>query len=164
MTLWWEYVTFLKNLFSTIRWGIFYFFLNIFHYNEFKLANRKIWKIQTNITCHSRNIYSLQCKLCMCKTYTSAYTINDHIHVFKTKMSNSITKSGSGVSKCKLHIHAFNSIKRNNRQLEEPFLYIYVLLSLKSISRLELLGTLFHKRGNDTLNNSSRIWYIKQSK
>ena len=126
--------------------GYVLFFFNIFHYNEFKLANRKIRKIQTNITCHSRNIYSLKCKLCMCKTYTSNYTINDHIHVFKTKINNHITKSASGVSKCKLHIHAFNSIKRNNRQLEEPFFYIYVMLSLKSISRLELPETLFHKR------------------
>ena len=37
--------------------------------SEFKLANRKVWKIKTNITCRSRNIYYLKCKFCMYETY-----------------------------------------------------------------------------------------------
>ena len=37
--------------------------------SEFKLANRKGWKIKTNITCRSRNIYYLKCKFCMYETY-----------------------------------------------------------------------------------------------
>ena len=32
-----------------------------------------------------------------------------------------------------------------DRQLEEPFFYIYVMLSLKSSSHLESLEALFHK-------------------
>ena len=123
--------------------------------SEFELANRKIWKIKTNITCRSRNIiYYLKCKFCMYETYIGK-TVGDHIHVIKTRMSNHITESRSGVSTCKFPILVFNCIKRNNRQLEEPFfLYIRHAL-LKSNSCLESLET-FHKRGYDTLNNPSR--------
>ena len=54
------------------------------------------WKVrQTNITCHSRNIfYHLKCKLCMYETYIGK-TINDHIHGFKTTMNNNITEKGA---------------------------------------------------------------------
>ena len=38
--------------------------------SEFELANKKIWKIKTNIACRSRNIiYYLKCKFCMYETY-----------------------------------------------------------------------------------------------
>ena len=47
-------------------------------------------------------------------------------------------------------------IKDNNRQLEEPFFYVYVMLYLKDNSCLESLGTLFHERGFDTLSNYRR--------
>ena len=116
--------------------------------SEFELANRKIWKIKTNITCCSRSIiYYLNCKFCMYKIYIGK-TVANHIHGFKTRMNNHITESRSGVSTCKFLIHVINCIKRNNRQLEEPFFYMYVMLSLKSNPRLELLETL---------------WYIEQS-
>ena len=82
--------------------------------------------------------------------------VGDHIHDFKTSMDNHITESRSWVSMCKFTIHVFNCIKRNNRQSEEPFFYIYVMLSLKSNSSLESLETLFHERDYDTLNNPSR--------
>ena len=76
-------------------------------------------------------------------TYTYTHT-NTHIVGYQ-----------SGVSTCKFSIHVFNCIKRNNRQLEEPFFYIFAMLSLKSNSRLESLET-FHKGGHDTSNNPSR--------
>ena len=82
--------------------------------------------------------------------------IGNHIYGFKTRMINHITESRRGVSTCKFPIHVFNCIKRNNRQLEESFFYICVMLSLKSNSCLKSLETLFHKRGYDTLNNPSR--------
>ena len=91
----------------------------------------------------------------MYQTYIGK-TVGNHIHGFKTRMNNHITESRSGVSTCKFPIHVFNCIKRNNRQLEEPFFYIYVMLSLKSNSCLESLETLFQKRGYDTLNSPSR--------
>ena len=66
--------------------------------SEFELANRKIWKMKTNITCRSRNIvYYLKCKLCMYETYIGK-TIGDQIHGFKTIMNSHITESRSGVS------------------------------------------------------------------
>ena len=65
-------------------------------------------------------------------------TICNHIHGFKT-MNNHITESRSGVSMCKFPIHVFNCIKRSNRQLEESFFYIYVMLSLNCDSFLESL-------------------------
>ena len=72
------------------------------------LANRKIWKIKTNITCRSRNIvFYLKCKLCVYETYIGK-TIWDHIHGFQTKMNNHITESRGGVSTCKFTIHVFN--------------------------------------------------------
>ena len=58
-------------------------------------------------------------------------TIADHIHGFKTRMNNHITESRSGVSTCKFCIYVFNCIKSNNRQLEEPFLYIHHALLKK---------------------------------
>ena len=81
--------------------------------------------------------------------------IRTHIHIY-THTNTHIVGYQSGVSTCKFSIHVFNCIKRNNRQLEEPFFYIFVMLSLKSNSRLESLETLFHKGGHDTLNNPSR--------
>ena len=92
--------------------------------SQFELANRKIWKVKTNITYRSRNIYYLKFKFCMYETYIGK-TVGDHIHVIKTRMSNNITESRSGVSTCKFPIHVFNCIKRNNRQLEEPF-FLYI--------------------------------------
>ena len=73
--------------------------------------------------------------------------IGDHVHAFKTRINDHITESRSGVSTCKFSINVFNCIKSNNRQLEEPFFDIDIMLSLKSNSRLESLETLFHKRG-----------------
>ena len=64
----------------------------------------------------------------MYETYIGK-TVGDHIHGFKTGMNNNITESR--ISTCKFPIHVFNCIKRNNRQLEEPFFYVYVMLSLK---------------------------------
>ena len=84
-------------------------------------------------------------KFCMYETYIGK-TIGDHINGFKTRMNNHITESRSGVSTFKFPIHVFNCIKRNNRQLQEPFFYIYVKLFLKSNSRLESLETLLHKK------------------
>ena len=78
--------------------------------------------------------------------YVHTYTCT-HIYTYK--------HTHSGVSTCKFSIHVFNCIKRNNRQLEEPFFYIFAMLSLKSNSRLESLET-FHKGGHDTSNNPSR--------
>ena len=66
----------------------------------------------------------LKCRFCMYETCIGK-TVSDHIHGFKTKMNNHITKSRSGVSKCKIPIHVFNWIKRSNRQLEELF-FIYI--------------------------------------
>ena len=83
-------------------------------------------------------------------------TSGDYIHGFKARMNNHITESRSGESTCKFPIHVFNCIKINNRKLEEPFFYIYVMLSLKSNYHLQSLETLFYKRGYDTLNNPSR--------
>ena len=57
----------------------------------------------------------------MYETYIGK-TVGDHIHGFKTRMNNHITESRSGVSSCKLPIHVFNCIKRNNRRT--IFLYI----------------------------------------
>ena len=71
----------------------------------------------------SQQKHYFKCTLCMYETYTGK-TTGDQIHGFKTRMNNHITKSRSGVSTCKFPIHVFNSIKRNNRQLEEPFFYI----------------------------------------
>ena len=68
-------------------------------------------------------------------------TVGNHIHGFKTRMNNHITESRRGASTCKFSIHVFNCIKRNNRQLEEPFFYIYIMLSLQNKSRLESLET-----------------------
>ena len=83
-------------------------------------------------------------------------TIADHIHGFKTRLNNHITQGGSGVSTCKFPIH-INCSQVNNSQLEKLFfLYIYVMLSLKSNSCLKSLETLFQKRGHDILNNPSR--------
>ena len=125
--------------------------------SEFELSNKKIWNINTHITCHSRNvIYFLKCKFCMCESYIGK-TIGDQVHGFKTRMNNHISESKRGVSPCKFPVHVFNCSKTNNKQLEEPFFNIYVMLSLKDNSRLESLETLFHKRGYDTLNNPSRI-------
>ena len=76
----------------------------------------------------------------MYETYIGK-TIGDDIHGFKTRMNNHITKSRSEVSTCKFPIHVFNCIKRNNKQLEEPFFYIYIMLSLQNKSRLESLET-----------------------
>ena len=87
--------------------------------SEFELGNRKILKVKTNITCRSRNIYYLKCKLCMYETYIGK-TIGDHIPRFKI-MNNHNTESRSWVSTCKFPIHVFNCIKRNHRQLEDPF-------------------------------------------
>ena len=76
--------------------------------SKFELANKKIWKVKTNITCRSRNIiYYLKYKLYMYETYIGK-TIGDNIHGFKTRMNNHITESRSGVSTCKFHIHVFN--------------------------------------------------------
>ena len=61
----------------------------------------------------------------MYETYIGK-TIGDHIHGFKTRMNNYITKSRSKVLTCKFPTHTFNCIKGNNRQLEERFLYICV--------------------------------------
>ena len=83
-------------------------------------------------------------------------TIGNYIHGIKTRINNHITKSRSWVSMCKFPIHISNCIKRNNRQLEELFFYIYIMLPLKNNSHLESRETLFHKRGYDTLNNPSR--------
>ena len=48
-----------------------------------------------NITCRSRNvIYYLKCKLCMYETHIRK-TIGDHVHGFKTRVNNHITKSRS---------------------------------------------------------------------
>ena len=97
--------------------------------SEFELANREIWKIKTNITCRSRNIiYYLKCKFSMYEIYIGK-TVGHYNHGFKIRMNNYITESRSGTSTCKSPIHIFNSIKINNRQLEEPFFYIYVMLS-----------------------------------
>ena len=96
--------------------------------SEFELANKKIWKTKTNITCHSRNIISyLKCKLCMFET-SIGKTVGDHIHGFKTRMNNHVTESRSRVSTCKFPIDVFHCLKRNNRQLEDTFFYIYVML------------------------------------
>ena len=59
----------------------------------------------------------------MYKTYIWK-DIGDHIHGFKTRMNNHITEGRSGVSTCKFSFHVFNCIKRNNIQLEEPFIYV----------------------------------------
>ena len=48
-------------------------------------------------------------------------TIGNHIHAFKKEMNNHFTESKSRVSTCKFSTHAFNCVKRNNRQLKEPF-------------------------------------------
>ena len=91
--------------------------------SEFELANKKLWKIKTNITCRSRSIHYLKYKFCIYETDIGK-TAGDHIHGFKTRMNNPITENRSGVSTCKFPIHVFNCIKRNNRQLEELFFYI----------------------------------------
>ena len=75
-------------------------------------------------------MYYLKCKLCIYETYIGK-TIGGHIHGFKTRMSNHNSESTSEVSKCKFPIHVFNCSKRNNRQLVEPFFYLYVMLFLK---------------------------------
>ena len=72
--------------------------------SEFELANRKMWKVKTNTTCHSRNIrYYLKCKLCMYETYIGK-TIGNHIPGIKTRINNHITKNRSWVSTCKFLI------------------------------------------------------------
>ena len=49
--------------------------------------------------------------------------------------------------------------KRNNKRFKEPFSNIYVMLSRKTNSHLELLETLLHKRGYYLLSNPSRNIY-----
>ena len=70
--------------------------------------------------------------------------------------NNHITESKSGMSSREFPNYFFNCRGRKNRQLEESCLKIYVMLSLKTNSPLELHVTLYHKRGEDTLNNPSR--------
>ena len=77
--------------------------------------------MKTNITRRSRNIiYYLKCKFCMYETYIRK-TVGDHIHGFNRRMNNHMAESRSGVSTCRIPIHVFNCIKRNNRELEETF-------------------------------------------
>ena len=124
--------------------------------SEFQLANNKTWKIETNITCHSRNVIDyLKCKFCLYETYIGK-TIGDPVHGFKGRMNNHISEIKKGISTCKFPIHVFNCSKRYNKQLEEPYFTIHVMLSLKNNSRLESLETLFHNRGYDTLNRPTR--------
>ena len=99
--------------------------------SEIQLANNKIWKIETNITCNSRNvIYYLKCKFCLYETYIGK-TIGDPVHGFKGRMNNHISEIKKGISTCKFPIHVFNCSKRYNRQVEEPYFTIHVMLSLK---------------------------------
>ena len=69
-------------------------------------------------------IYYLKCKLCIYEAYIGQ-TIGDHIHGFKTRINNHITKSSSEVLTCKSPIHFLNCSQRNNGQLEEPF-FLYI--------------------------------------
>ena len=48
-------------------------------------------------------------------------TIGNHIHGFKKGMNNHFTESKIWVLTCKFSNHAFNCVKRNNRQLKGPF-------------------------------------------
>ena len=73
----------------------------------------------------------------MYETYIGK-TIDDHIHDFKTLMNSHITETRSGVSTYSFPIHVFNCSQINNKQLEEPVLYmcIYIKLLLDKLSSL----------------------------
>ena len=62
-------------------------------------------------------------------------TVGDHIHGFKTRMNKWGRSEGInvGYQRANSSFMSLIALKKNNGQLEEPFFYIYFLLSLTSV-------------------------------
>ena len=124
----------------------------MFMLRSFMLSNGLQWQVKSYIDCHSTNvIYFLSCNLCKGEKTYIGKTVGKPIKGFKGRMNQHISESSDGNSSCRFPQHIYEcGIKNGN--FEETYFKIFIMLSLKSPDRLEVLESTFHKRGYAVLN------------
>ena len=112
---------------------------------EFTTENGKNWKVPTFITCNSKNvIYYQLCATCkkvsnIGKTNCLRYRTNGHISSCRLGNSSDVFDN-----------HVYNCKKDD----EEPYFYLWVLMSVNDPEKLLTYESQFHHQGMDTINRN----------
>ena len=119
--------------------------LYIIECTAFETASGTLWEIPTYITCQSKKVIYFQ----KCSTCNVVSNIGKTVD-FRSRMNNHISacRLGGSTDIFDNHVHACNKEK------QEPFFQLRVLMELNDVNKLLVYENYFHRNGHDTINRT----------
>ena len=117
--------------------------------HSFIMSNNMGWELRSQVTCRSINIiYYLKCNMCKKKETYIGKNVGDNTVELKSKMSQHISDSRTGVS---IVVWKTNAYQTNH------FLKLTPWWNWISRNQLETYENYFHRKSSDTLNSPEHL-------
>ena len=116
--------------------------------SSFIASKRYNWKIRCHINCHSINV---SCFL-SCNSWNGFTTCTGKTVNFRYRINNHIAACRYGTSTDKFDNNVFECINKNDHVAKEPYVKVYVFMTVNNENKLSCYESYLHKMRFDTMN------------